>query len=649
MTPLTHHRSDAASLPLVPLCVTQSRRLGRGGVGLLLLLCAGAFVLRWVYFFQTAEVPFLRYRVGDAAGYWAWGSRIAGGDWLGNEAFYQAPLYPYLLGAWFALWGECPWVVRGMQSLLTTIGVGLLGWGATRLLGRAAGLLSAALYALYAPSLFFDGIVQKESVAAALVCALLAAIAGVSHRGTFWRACVIGVLLGLLSLIRENTQLWIPVVLVWLWRQTTRDAEVAASQPHSPPSDGIGGGKMSEPGTIAARGVSSAQEHASRASGANRRGAREAGAQSAKVLALSRCLALLIGCGLALAPVAVRNRVVGGTWALSTVQSGPNFYIGNSAGADGRYRPLVRGHETPAFEREDATRLAEQAAGRPLTAREVSRYWWRRGWSDVVADPVRWAGLMMRKIAMVLNDYEVTDAESLYVYAEYSALLRGLLRVWDFGVLFPLAAAGAWATRHRRRPLSIFYMLATVYALSVAFFFVLARYRFPLVPLLAPFAAAGVVHILQCVRARRWSPLAAACGVAALAAVVAHWPVHDRARLNALAQMNLGVALAEAGELSEATAHFQRAVERHPTSAEANVNLAQALALLGRFEEAIPHYERALASDPDLFGVEYNLGVALERAGQVERALELYRRAVQRDAGDADARAAVVRLESAAK
>ena len=32
--------------------------------------------------------------------------RIAAGDWLGGEVFYQSPLYPYFLGALYTLFGD---------------------------------------------------------------------------------------------------------------------------------------------------------------------------------------------------------------------------------------------------------------------------------------------------------------------------------------------------------------------------------------------------------------------------------------------------------------------------------------------------------------------------------------------------------------
>ena len=132
--------------------------------------------------------------------------------------------------------------------------------------------------------------------------------------------------------------------------------------------------------------------------------------------------------------------------------------------------------------------------------------------------------------------------------------------------------------------------------------------------------------------------------VAALVAAAVNWPVQDERRLNAMARMNVGVALAEAGELASAESYFRRTLADHPQSAEGHNNLAQALALRGEFAGAVEHYEAALEIKPGLMGVNYNLGVALERVGRVAEALKAYERAAARDPTDAEARKAVSRL-----
>jgi 4-amino-4-deoxy-L-arabinose transferase-like glycosyltransferase len=57
------------------------------------------------------------------------------------------------------------------------------------------------------------------------------------------------------------------------------------------------------------------------------------------------------GCLLVLLPVGIRNYTAGGEFHLTTSQFGPNFYIGNHAGAKGLYEPLVRVTARPTMSR----------------------------------------------------------------------------------------------------------------------------------------------------------------------------------------------------------------------------------------------------------------------------------------------------------
>jgi hypothetical protein len=65
-----------------------------------------ALVLRLIYLFQIESIPLFYHLAGDGRTYDEWGQRIAAGDWLGKEVFYQAPLYPYFLGLLQAIVGQ---------------------------------------------------------------------------------------------------------------------------------------------------------------------------------------------------------------------------------------------------------------------------------------------------------------------------------------------------------------------------------------------------------------------------------------------------------------------------------------------------------------------------------------------------------------
>ncbi len=563
-----------------------------------LLLCGMAMLVRLSHIENTKSVPTSWHLVGDAKGYYDWSQFIAAGDWLGNEPFYQAPLYPYTLAVITKIIGPDPHRMLFVQALWGSLAVLLLYLATTQLFGLTAGCVAGVMYALYPPAIFFDGILQKASLAGFLVCALVWLLSLRNSVFRYGRAISLGLVFGLLCITRENAFAWWPFILVWLivefWRH--RRPEVVQEDIKLESQECLKPNSIESP-----RGLKPA--------------ARVGRASLMMLVAL-----FLFGMMLVLGTVAVRNRKVGGAWTLSTFQAGPNFYIGNGNSANGYYRSLVRGHETPQFERNDATLLAQRAARRSLSMQEVSGYWMARAWTEIGESPGRWLRLMGRKLLMVVHRYEVADVESLAVYSAASPWLGVMGAFWQYGVLAVFAAMGMVLTKSRWRELWIYYVMMGVMVVAVAAFFILARYRFVLVPLMVPFAAVGLVEAVRRVRAGRVASLWGASLAGLVVAGVCHWPMHDEGRLDALAFMNAGVAAAEAGRLEEATPYLAYAVEVHPGSMEAQNNLAQALSLQGRFDEAVGHYEaaiglaRAASIEAEILaGIEYNYGVAIER------------------------------------
>jgi len=52
-----------------------------------------AFAVRLAQVWHIRSSPFFDTLLRDARGYDAWAQQIAGGDWIGQGVFYQAPLY----------------------------------------------------------------------------------------------------------------------------------------------------------------------------------------------------------------------------------------------------------------------------------------------------------------------------------------------------------------------------------------------------------------------------------------------------------------------------------------------------------------------------------------------------------------------------
>jgi tetratricopeptide (TPR) repeat protein len=531
--------------------------------------------VRLAHLWQMHGTPYWTVLMGDSREYDAWAQRIASGDWTGSGVFYQAPLYPYFVGAVYSLFGRDLVVLRVIQAVLGSLSCLLVAYAAGRLISKRAGLVAGLALAFYAPAIFFDGLIQKSVLDVLFVSAALALIASLDTRPAPRPATwlTLGLATAALALTRENALVLFPVTAGWAWY-------LLREQPRS----------------------------------------------AAAAVAL-----LTAGVVAGLAPVAVRNYVVGGGVYLTTSQLGPNFYIGNNPAADGTYRPLRFGRGSAEFERRDATEIAERAEGRRLEPGEVSRYWLGRAADFISSKPWAWLRLMGRKTALLLNREEMLDTESQAAHAEWSWPLAVLQPLTHFGVLVPLAVLGLWATWAERRRLWIMYAMALTYAASTVAFYVFARYRYPLVPILMVFAAAGLADL------RGLVPSRAALAAAALAAVAANWPMLSETRMRAITETNLGVALAEGGRAADAQARYRRAMTVDPDYAPAYNNLGVALRSQGDISGSIAVYREGLRHRDDYPDLHYNLGNALSEAGQLPEAEAAFRRAIELEPGSAPA------------
>lgn len=562
-----------------------------------------ALFVRLTVLVELRETVLHEILVSDAKAFDEWGRRIAGGEWIGKDVFYQAPLYAYFLGAIHFLGGNLL-AVRATQAFLGALSAVLVASAGAQLLGRRIGLFTGILFALYAPVIWLDGLIQKSSLDVFLTALVLFSFTRFSATAGLRWAASLGAALGGLTLVRENAAvLALPFGLFFLVRRE-------------------------------------------------------------RWRALGAFLLLFV---LVLLPVGIRNAALGGTFLPTASNFGVNFYIGNGASADGMYQPLVSGRGHPEFEFADAKRLAEREKGRELSSASVSLYWLRRGWSEVARDPARWFGLLGRKALLLVHRTEVMDAESFELYADHSRVLAFLGAVLHFGIVFPFAAVGlfiGWKMRERLWPV----MLAILcLAASIVLFFVVARFRSGLIPFLAPFAALGLVELADRLRSRerRTSgivPVFVLIGAGWLANRSIDLPGDPRAVArgnlaseflrrgdferaleqaeealerdpqDALALFNRGVAAKELGRLELAEQSLRRSAELEPAYAgDAARRIGQIRAARGDPAGALAHFQEAVRLEPEQPEAHYDLGYLHETQGRFAEAAEHYRRSLAID------------------
>jgi 4-amino-4-deoxy-L-arabinose transferase-like glycosyltransferase len=487
------------------------------------------------------------------------GELIASGALLGGpEPFEFAPLYAYFL-AMFSWLGLGVWAVYAILVALGGLSTWLVLKLGRRLLGQTSGVIGACLWVLYGAA----GMLELKIMDTTLSTTLLLGALWLATRPTVAASVrgQAGVLLGLASLARPNALVLLPITAYWMMSRTTWRWR--------------------------SRGV----------------GSRYA-------------VALLIGAGLAIAPITLRNRLVTGAWTLVSNQGGVAFYQGNNPASQGTYaRPLGFSGE-PMQQGPEARAIADAAEGRRLTPSEVDRYWYRRGISFLGEDAGHALALWAKKCALWFGSAELSVEYVLLAERELFPTL------WLMPLPFAVLLGGAALGLSRRafvgkRGLLVAWLLMNL--LTTIVFFFASRYRVPAVPLLCLLAGDGLAQHLRTVRRkRRGQSLGRTNRVGAVAVTVASLvPLSgDEARQQASYFFLLGNGYFAAHAPEIAIHHFERAAAGNPNSWKIRHNLGEAYGSVGRYGAAVVELTFAARLDP--------------KAASTQRALLYYRSALSK-------------------
>jgi len=448
-----------------------------------------------------------------------WGQRIAAGDWLGSGVFFVDPLYAYFLGGISWLSDHNLVLVRLIQFALGIATCWLTAMLGRRVSGSAAtGNLAALLLAFFIPGIFYEGMIEKTSLAVFLFT--LAFLLFTRGKGRSLVAA--GVAMGLASLTRGNLLLLIPAGALVL--------------------------------ACPRRGIPDVPWW--------------------RRIQIRRPALFLAGALAVLSLSTARNYIAGHEWAISTSNLGQNLYIGHQPrNTTGTYTMPAMVRPDPRYEESDFRAEAEQRIGRELTAEEVSRFWIWEAWEEIQRSPGRILKLTLRKIFLFWHQYELPDNGHVEVDARFSPVLR-IPFCWMW-TLVPLALLGAVVTWRRRDQARLLTMAALLYCGAVVAFFVLSRFRVLIVPLLAILAAEGIRWLQATAANRSWRRLALGMVLvlAVLAAILWEPPWLQQKRKSSLAigLHNLGVLHMEAGRLQQAVASFDEAVSIDAASVVASL------------------------------------------------------------------------------
>jgi tetratricopeptide (TPR) repeat protein len=270
------------------------------------------------------------------------------------------------------------------------------------------------------------------------------------------------------------------------------------------------------------------------------------------------------------------------------------------------------------------------------------------------------------KWAMVWHWYEVPNNENFYYYSLHSRVLNSL--PVTFFLLAPLSLAGLALALGQRLACGPLYLAVACNISILLLFYVLSRYRLPLLPLLIPFAALTIVQITGWLWTRRLVP-----GVIAIAALflLSLWTMRPLPENQALIRPSdysapysyyYNPLLVEAigkADWSRAAAILKDSLSYEPEVvkqmgtlrpaqsaneaqlaslfAQVHNNLGVALAAQGKMDQAIAQYAEALSLKPDYAQAHNNLGLALAEQGKIDDAIIIYQNALKNNPNDTSA------------
>ncbi|MBM3308111.1 MAG: tetratricopeptide repeat protein [Candidatus Eisenbacteria bacterium] len=572
---------------------------------LVVLLFVAAWILRAVFVLELRASPLADAPLLDELYHVQWASALAAGDWVGSAVFFRAPLYPYSLALALLLFRGSLLGARLLQATygaLVPVAAYLL---AKRLLGRRGAVVAGIVAALYPFLIYFTNELLIESLVVALGAFLLLAVLRADEVPSWGRWLSAGAMLGLAALTRPPALLFAPCVMGWIWWRAASASRPDDRQPRR------------EPAAPRARG-----------------GLTVLDGRTPLRSAVLRSVVFLLGAGIVIAPVTIRNFALERDLVLIASQGGVNFFIGNNRASDGASAVLpVLGD---AWEYEDCVRVAEREEGRTLSSSGVSAFWYRKGREFILGHPREAAALFARKVVLFWNRYELPNNKDVYHFARMSRVYGGV--AWlHFGVVAPLAAVGAAVTLRRRHPTAVLLALfVAAHMTGVVLFFVCSRFRIPVVPALIVFAAAGALWLVDRVRSRDARRFVAGAALVACAAALVNadfYGTHlgDRAQT----RYQIGAAHAMKGRHDAAIEEFLKAIEMSgastPTRAKAQNAMGLSLEKLGRSEEALAAYRASAHTAPTFAPAANNAGWYHLKRGELEPARAWLEEAVRRD------------------
>jgi tetratricopeptide (TPR) repeat protein len=524
--------------------------------------------LRIIYLWQfSANTPFFDAPIVDAEMYDQRAQEIASGEWIGHQIDYQSPLYAYMLGVLYTIGGHSYLLVYVVQALLGLVGLFLIFLLGKTVFNETVAIIAVMMALLYGPFVFYESKLLMTTVATCLNLCLLLWLLRALHSPSTLKWLLGGLLLGVTVLIRGNMLFFLPFVLIWLY---------------------LIGGKSRPTFT------------------------RRAGA-------------VLVGTMIAIAPVTLRNYFVGKDFVPIAAHTGITFFMGNNPEATGTYTKVAGLSGIIRHQQEEERRMAEEALGRKLKPSEISAYWYKRGIRFILSQPLQYLRLELKKVLLLLNTLELANNYNFDLERRLVPVLW--LMPLPYALISSLALIGiVWGIRHNKGTM-LLALFAAAYGISLLVFFVLSRYRIPVVPVLILFASYAGYVMVRAIRKRHLKKVVVGSVALILLLILTTYPFQEKKEMLGEAYATVGNVYAEKRMYQPALRSYHQALQLNPSLATAYNNMGNVYFTLNQLDQAEAAYTKAIELDSSHHKAYYNLSMISKTRGSFQRVIDILEQA----------------------
>ncbi len=544
---------------------------------LLILILFFALLVRLINYLEMKKNnPIFDLPIVDAREYVNNANYYLNKNFLGPPgSYFHPPLYSYFIAFVFAIFGKSISAIKIVQIVLDLINILLIFYISKKIFCLTVGYVSALLYALYIPAIYYSLELLPPILAISLlllsIFSLLNFVApSRDNKQSFIWLILSGLSFGLLTINLANFIISLPLISIWLFYQLR------------------------------------------------------------KMALKIKLKYLFFYAFISLAPailVTCRNYLFARESVFISHNGGINFYIGNNANINEtvglrpgtEYDRLVM---IP-YEQTRITNFADQ-----------QRFWYKKAFEFIKKYPHRWFWIILKKAVLFFNAFEFPRNFDAPFFEKYSIITR--FPIIRLNIVLPLSLTAVifcfmnWKLIRNRRYIIFLLLLIFSYSFSIILFHIAGRYRLPVIPLLIIFASYCLVIIIENLKSLTTSPRLSTFRYFALLIILifltrlkyfhGSYPYTiDRSETYA----QIGNSLTEARRFSEAYTYFQKGLHEPVDSTTYLLfyYLASYHYLTGDTTQAIEYFYASLKLKPDNYRVYNDLGYIYKMRGDIDSAI----------------------------